>query len=96
MPSRLRGRKSEKGDDGSFPRYTPAKPNVGTVGNRLQAANYENTVLFTLSCFQYILVAGVFSIGPPYRKPMWTNGACECECESVDVASSETFSDMQN
>lgn len=34
-------------------------------------------MLFLLSCFQYILVAGVFSIGPPYRKPMWTNGACE-------------------
>ena len=27
-----------------------------------------------MSCFQYILVAAVFSIGPPYRKPMWTNG----------------------
>ena len=26
-----------------------------------------------MSCFQYILVAAVFSIGPPYRKPMWTN-----------------------
>ncbi|KAN0109276.1 P-type ATPase [Russula decolorans] len=56
------------------PWYSPAKPDVGTVDNRLQAANFENTVLFSLSCFQYILVAGVFSIGPPYRKPMWTNG----------------------
>lgn len=42
--------------------------------NHLQSTNYENSVLFLISCFQYILVAAVFSIGPPYRKPMWTNG----------------------
>ena len=42
--------------------------------DRLQATNYENTALFLVSCFQYILVAAVFSIGPPYRKQMWSNG----------------------
>ncbi|KAI6157586.1 hypothetical protein BKA82DRAFT_4058956 [Pisolithus tinctorius] len=54
--------------------YKP--PHVGEHNGgdtHLSATNYENTVLFLASCFQYILVAAVFSIGPPYRRPMWTN-----------------------
>ncbi|KAF9372781.1 hypothetical protein CPB97_001011, partial [Podila verticillata] len=34
---------------------------------------FENTAMFLLSCFQYLLVAVVFSVGPPYRKPMASN-----------------------
>ena len=30
-------------------------------------------MLFPSSAFQYILIAAVFSIGPPYRKSMYTN-----------------------
>ena len=35
--------------------------------------NSQNTTLFLLSCFQYILSAVVLSIGPPFRKSMAEN-----------------------
>ena len=55
-------------------RYTPPPTGRPSNGNKLESTNFENTVLFLVSCFQYILVAAVFNIGPPYREPMWTNG----------------------
>ncbi|OJT09471.1 hypothetical protein TRAPUB_14051 [Trametes pubescens] len=55
--------------------YTPpAEQDPGGDDDKLESLNYENSTLFLVSCFQYILVAAVFSIGPPYRKQMWTNG----------------------
>ncbi|CAD6590446.1 MAG: hypothetical protein TREMPRED_005733 [Tremellales sp. Tagirdzhanova-0007] len=51
------------------PWYT--EPDVNN--DKLETFNYENSALFLISCFQYILVAGVFSVGPPYRKPIYTN-----------------------
>ncbi|RGB37802.1 hypothetical protein C1646_733303 [Rhizophagus diaphanus] len=51
------------------PWYTP--PNIDPDGNNI--ASYENTILFLLSCYQYILIAAVFSVGPPYRKSMFSN-----------------------
>jgi cation-transporting P-type ATPase 13A2 len=35
--------------------------------------NSENTVLFEISCYQYIMIAVILSVGPPYRQPMVEN-----------------------
>ncbi|KAK1925519.1 putative cation transporting ATPase [Papiliotrema laurentii] len=51
------------------PWYT--EPDVDN--DKLETFNYENSALFLISCFQYILVAAVFSVGPPFRKPIYTN-----------------------
>ncbi|KAJ1343690.1 hypothetical protein BSLG_001765 [Batrachochytrium salamandrivorans] len=38
-------------------------------------ASFENTAVFLTSCFQYIIVAVVFTVGPPYQEPVWKNDA---------------------
>lgn len=35
--------------------------------------SWENTVLFTVSCFQYLILATVYSKGRPYRQMLITN-----------------------
>jgi len=35
--------------------------------------NSDNTVLFLISCYQYIMIAVILSVGPPYREPMLQN-----------------------
>ena len=35
--------------------------------------DYDTTVIFTVSCFQYLTLATVFSKGRPYRQPFYSN-----------------------
>ena len=37
--------------------------------------NSDNTVLFLVSCYQYIMIAVILSVGAPYREPMLQNGS---------------------
>ena len=50
-------------------RYVP--PKVGK--NHSKARNSENSALFLVSCFMYILAAIVLSVGPPFRQSMGRN-----------------------
>lgn len=51
------------------PWYTP--PVMGAEDADVSGS--DNTVLFWFSCFQYIFVAMVLSVGPPFREPMYKN-----------------------
>jgi cation-transporting ATPase 13A3/4/5 len=51
------------------PWYTP--PVMGAEDEDVNGS--DNTVLFWFSCFQYIFVAAVLSVGPPFREPMYKN-----------------------
>jgi cation-transporting ATPase 13A2 len=51
-------------------RYKP--PEVDLENTNIE--NSQNTALFLFSCFQYILMSVVLSVGPPFRKPMLSNG----------------------
>ncbi|KAI5293988.1 hypothetical protein KEM52_004903 [Ascosphaera acerosa] len=43
----------------------------------------DNTVLFLLSCFQYIFSGMVLSIGRPFRQPMTSNVPFVCTCTAL-------------
>ncbi|KAJ3413075.1 hypothetical protein HDV05_008529 [Chytridiales sp. JEL 0842] len=47
-------------------------PTVVDVERRMFKC-HENTAVFLLSCYQYVAVAIVFCVGPPYRESTWAN-----------------------
>ena len=59
------------------PWYNPMEQDrEDAFSNDEQYAEYfETTVDFLQSCFQYIIIALVFSIGAPHRRPVYTNWA---------------------
>lgn len=54
------------------PRFVPLNRTVPAPDN---LPNYENTVVFCLSSFQYLILAMAVSKGAPFRRPLYTNGA---------------------
>ncbi|XP_074653844.1 polyamine-transporting ATPase 13A3-like isoform X2 [Tubulanus polymorphus] len=50
---------------------------IRTPGNTQSepVISWEVSLLFSISAFQYLIMAFVFSQGPPYRKPIWNNMA---------------------
>jgi magnesium-transporting ATPase (P-type) len=53
-----------------FSRYQP--PELDR--DKSNTDNSQNTALFLVSCYQYILSGVVLSIGPPFRQSMTANG----------------------
>lgn len=53
-------------------RFVPLNKTVPAPHN---LPNYENTVVFSLSSFQYLILAAAVSKGAPFRRPLYTNGA---------------------
>lgn len=53
------------------PWYVPYNQSAGT--DKDDVGCYENYAIFTISSFQYIILAIVFSKGKPYRKSIFTN-----------------------
>ncbi|XP_078251896.1 polyamine-transporting ATPase 13A3-like [Rhinoraja longicauda] len=47
--------------------------NSTDIEDEKNVKNYENTTVFFISCFQYLIVAIVFSKGKPFRQPSYEN-----------------------
>lgn len=50
------------------------EPAVNDDDDDEQTLCWENTVLFLVSCYQYLILGIVYSKGLPYRQPVFTNG----------------------
>ncbi|XP_072607190.1 polyamine-transporting ATPase 13A2 isoform X20 [Vulpes vulpes] len=58
------------------PWFVPLNKTVPAPDN---LPNYENTVVFSLSGFQYLILAAAVSKGAPFRRPLYTNGPTGAE-----------------
>ncbi|ODN02682.1 putative cation-transporting ATPase 13A3 [Orchesella cincta] len=50
--------------------FVPVQP---TTGDDLETLCWESTTIFSVSSFQYLIVAVIYSKGPPFRKSFYTN-----------------------
>ena len=50
-----------------------------------ESDTWESTIIFLSSSFMYIAVAVSFSKGPPFRKPIYTNGRSPSRMKSCFV-----------
>ena len=64
-------------------------PLNSTVTAPQNLPNYENTVLFCVTGFQYLILAVAMSKGYPFREPLYTNG--EDDAGHVDEERHQTF-----
>ncbi|NWI66644.1 AT132 ATPase, partial [Todus mexicanus] len=66
--------------------YVPLNSTVMAPQN---LPNYENTVLFCITGFQYLILAVAMSKGYPFREPLYTNGEDGAGC--VDEETSNLY-----
>ena len=53
--------------------YVPADLVPKAAFDDSYLTSFEDSVIFAFSTFQYLILAFVFSVGPPYRMPFYTN-----------------------
>ncbi|XP_062374478.1 polyamine-transporting ATPase 13A3-like isoform X1 [Sardina pilchardus] len=60
-------------------------PNVTHPVDHKNIRNYENTTLFYISSFQYLVVAIIYSKGKPFRQPSYKNWPFVLSCISLYI-----------
>ena len=55
------------------PFYTPPYPLPGNTFANTSVLSYEDSVLFIVSIWQYLITVIAFSVSKPFRKPIYSN-----------------------